>query len=257
VALLVSDLIQKAYEVISVVQPGELISSALQTNGMVHGNALLDSLSAEKYTVSTQTLQTFTLTGVAAYTLGSGGSFATTGGLRAQRVISWRATNGVFTSGGVPAPFGQFEAQAQTAYLNSANAIQQIVALEQDFVAKAIGLIAPFFITPNFTFPTILLAQAAVPMVLAADEAFPLINIRVFPTIAAGSLELAYWTPITQFVNVGDTLALPPGWFQMMVWNLAILLYPEFARLGGLPPEIAANAQNSKAALVQQNSPSQ
>ena len=215
-ALLVSDIIQQAFEAIVVVQPGDAIGATLQTNGFLMLNELLNSLSAEKFSVFTQLFASFSLVaGTSSYTLGVGGTWAV--GTRAQRVVSWSASSGGFRSGGDALAFPAFQALA----------------------VNPVG------------------ASSVIPSALGADEAYPLINIRVFPTPATspGSVELAYWTPITQFATVGDVLALPPGWFQMLYTNLAVLMYPKYTRVGGLSPELAALAQNSKASLVQQNSP--
>lgn len=217
---LVSDVIQLSYEDLAVVQPGETISTTLQTAGFTTLNGLLGSLNAERYTAFQKVLQTFPLqAGQSAYTLGSGGSFATTGNLRAQRVEAWSAFSGNFRTGGDILSFPEFQAKA---------------------VDPAGG-------------------STTLPLIVGADEAFPLINVRVFPTPATGpgQIELAYWTPLLAFAAVGSTITLPEGWINMLRFNLAVLLYPRHARLGGLPPELAANAQNSKASLVQQNAPEQ
>lgn len=218
-APLVSDIIQQAYEDIGVVQVGELVSPTLQTNGFLILNELLNSLSAEKYSVFTQLFGTYALQGgVSAYTLGVGGSFGTS--VRAQRAVSWSAVYFNFRTGGPILSFPEFQAAA----------------------------VDPIGVT------------SAIPKIVGADEAWPLINVRVFPipaTGGSGSIEIAYWTVIQQFVAVGDTISLPPGYFQMLHWNLAVLLYPKYARVGGMPPEVAAMAQNSKLSLVQQNSPAQ
>lgn len=220
-ANLVSDLIQQAFESINVVQPGELISTgagSLQANGFLMLNELLNSLSAERYSVFTKVLQSFALiAGTTSYTLGNGGTFPTTSGLRAQRVESWSASSGGFRSGGAILAFPEFQAAS----------------------ANPLGL------------------SSVLPKDVGADEAFPLINVRVSPTpaVSPGTLELAYWTPVAQFATVGDAITLPPGWFQMLYSNLGITMYPKYARVGGLSPELAALAQSSKQALIGQNAP--
>jgi hypothetical protein len=90
---------------------------------------------------------------------------------------------------------------------------------------------------------------------VAADGSFPNINIKVFPVPAAapGTLWLDYWSAIAQFITVGDTLNLPAGWQDALHFNLAVRLYPQYARAGGIDPVLAANAQSSKGALVALN----
>lgn len=218
--MLVSDLIQLSYEDLAVVQPGELIDAAgaLQTAAFTTLNGLLGSLSAERYSAFKQVFQTFLLSpGVSGYTLGSGGTMATTGNLRAQRVESWSAFSGNFRMSGRVLSFPEFQEQAK----------------------DPIG------------------SSTVLPTAVGADEAFPLINVRVFPTPAAqASLELLYWTPLILFATVGDNLdAYPQGWIDVLRYGLAVYLYPRHARLGGMPPELAALFQNAKASLVQQNEP--
>jgi hypothetical protein len=202
-----------------VTQPGEAITTALRTDAQTRLNQLLSSLSTEGATVYGQVMQTFNLAaGVTAYTLGSGGSFATTGALRAQKVTAWRgAYAGVLSSGGRVLSMEEFGAAAAQ--------------------AQPGGETAP------------------IPKIVGADTAFPLINVRVLPPPSAspGTLELAYWTPITQISDFTLTPTLPEGWPLMLHLNLAVILSPIYARQGGISPELAAAAQNSKAALVDQN----
>ncbi len=213
-------LIQRAYEDIAVVQPGgaEFISSTLEQAGFDAANELLGMLSAERYTAFKQVFQTFPLSGnQPAYTLGAGGTWATAGDLRAQRVESWTASYGTFRTGGRVLSFPDFQEQAK----------------------DPIG------------------ATATLPLLLGADEAWPLIHIRVHPvpSNAPGQVELLYWTPLVEFASTAAEIDLPPGWILALRKNLAVLLYPQNARVGGLPPELAAAAQNAKESLVQQNAP--
>src|ERR1017187_7552781 len=102
---LASDLIQQAFEDLAVVQPGEIVSATLQANGFLELNQLLQSLGTEGASVFTETTQTFAFGAAQAnYTLGTGGNWQPNGGLRAQKVIGWKAVNGIFTSGGSPLP---------------------------------------------------------------------------------------------------------------------------------------------------------
>jgi hypothetical protein len=92
--------------------------------------------------------------------------------------------------------------------------------------------------------------------ILAADRDSPSINLRVFPMPASGpgSLWLDYWIALAQFGSVSDTVDLPTGYEDALHFNLALRLYPQYGRPGGIDPVLAANAQISKAALVDLNS---
>jgi hypothetical protein len=89
---------------------------------------------------------------------------------------------------------------------------------------------------------------------VAADTSYPLINVRVFPppSNTPGTLELAYYTPVTQFVTVGDTISLPQGWQDMLHFNLAQRLYPQYPRPSNMQM-IWDMAQRTKAALMVEN----
>jgi hypothetical protein len=154
-------------------------------------------------------------------------------------------------------------AKLQAAMVGAATSAQAEAA------AKIRGIAAPFFLAPSFTFPSptftapsytamtlpsLALASAAVPMILAADTAYPLINIGVFPAPSAiGSLELSYWTPLTEFASLAGTLTLPEGWEDFLHFDLAMALIPRYGRQGFDPTTLAANAQNAKAKLVDLN----
>ncbi|HEY1340989.1 MAG TPA: hypothetical protein VGF59_25935 [Bryobacteraceae bacterium] len=215
-----NDLITLAFEDLAVIQPGEPISTAMQTDAQSRLNALIGSLNTEGATVFNQVMQTFTLTaGTTAYTLGSGGTLATTGGLRAQKVTAWRAfSSTTVTNGGAPLSMAEFGAAVGAS-------------------DEGIGM------------------QSVIPKFLGADTAYASVNIRIWPppSSSPGSLELAYWTPISQISDFTASISLPDGWIDMLHFNLAVRLAPLYARQGGISQELAANAQNTKAALVSQN----
>ena len=215
-----NDVIDQSFVDLGVIQPGDSITTTLRTPAQVQLNALLSSLSTEQLTAFQQVMQVFNLVaGQTAYTLGSGGSFATTGGLRAMRVTAWRAAYAnLLSSGGRVLSMDEFGAAAQQ--------------------AQPAGETAP------------------IPKIVGADTSYPLINVRVLPPPGSfpGTLELAYYTPLTQITDFTVALTLPDGWLQMLHWNLAEQLYSQYARPGQTIDVIAAEAQKSKAALVAQNS---
>ena len=217
-----NDLITQAFINLAVIQVGETITSAMQTDAQTRLNQLLSSLSTEGLTAFNQVSQSFNpSSGVVAYTLGSAvnsASLVTTGNLRALKLTAWRAAYaGVLTSGGRVLSleeFGAASAQSQTT-----------------------GEATP------------------IPRIVGADTSYPLINVRISPPpgTLVGVLELDYYTPITQITNFAATVALPEGWEHMLHANLAVALAPQYARQGGISQEVAALAQNSKQALISQN----
>jgi hypothetical protein len=211
-------IINQAFQDLKVLAPGGSVSTTVLNDAFVYLNQLISSLSIEGPMAFNQVRQTFNLVAEQpAYTLGSGGSFATTGGKRAVKVTSWRGSyNGVLSSGGAPLSVEDFGAQAK----------------------QVLGESTP------------------IPSIVGADTAYPLINIRIHPPPGSttGTLELGYWTPITQFATVTDVLAFEDGLEEMLHFNLAVILYPQYGRAGGIDPVLAANAQNSKAKIVAMNS---
>lgn len=213
--MLVSDLINEAFLDIGMIQPGQAVTGAMQTDAFTRLNQMLASWSAEQLTVFDQRVTSFQLqAGIPTYTFGVGGSFNP--GVRAQKVTAWRASYGnVLMRGG------------RVLSLDELGAVATQEAGEQTAVPKAVG----------------------------ADTSYPLINVRIFPppSSSPGQLELAYWVPIAAFATVGDTVNFPSGFEDALHFGLAVRLYHAYPRQGGIPPELAANAQNTKAAIVQQN----
>lgn len=236
------------------IRTGETVSSAISNDCLARLNMRVAAHSIEQMMVQTLTHRPFNLVAnTSRYTVGAGGAFDTT--VRAEKIVSWRATNGAYTSGGAPLLYGAFEAAAQQAYLAAANAISQVTALQAEMAAKVTSLVSPFMLAPAYTFPTILLAQAAVPMFVAADATSPLINLEVFPTPAAapGSLLLAYYTALTQFADLTTVYTFPDGWDDFLHYDLAIALLPRYGRQGFNPEALIKNAQLAKEKIAALN----
>jgi len=177
-------------------------------------NQRLGSLSAEGLTVPNQQMQTFSLfQGQTNYTLGVGGSFGT--GARAMKVTAWKASYaGVLTSGGRALSMAEFGELAK----------------------QHNGETTP------------------IPTIVGADTSYPLINVRVFPPVSAtpGVIELAFWTPLTPFGSVTDTVSLPPGWDEVLHTDLAQALYSKYPK-PSLRDVIWDAAKAAKQALLAQN----
>jgi hypothetical protein len=213
--MLVSDLITQAFVNLAVIQPGMGITNAMQTDGFTRINQVLGNLSTEELTDPNQVLQTFPLApNLAAYTLGNGGSWPTTGGKRASKVTSWRASYGSILSTG-----------GRVLSLEELAAIPQIG--ETSVIPRALG------------------ADTSFPLIN--------IRVLPVPSVVVGQVELAYYTPLTAFAAVGDAISLPPGWEQYLPWELALQLFSQYARPGQSFEAIAGMAQRSKASIVTQN----
>lgn len=67
------------------------------------------------------------------------------------------------------------------------------------------------------------------PELLFFDRAFPLGTLYIWPIPAsAWTLRLSSWARLASIAAVGDTVNLPPGYEDMLVWNLAKALWPTY-----------------------------
>jgi hypothetical protein len=186
----------------------------MQADAFMRLNQLLDSLSAEGLIIPNQITQSWNLqAGITAYTVGPGGTFLTSA--RAMKITAWRAYYaGVLHSGGRVLSLAEFGEQAK----------------------QTLGETTP------------------IPRIVGADTSYPNINVRVFPPPSSpvGTIELAFYTPMAQFATVGDTINLPQGWQDMLHFNLAKRLYPQYPRPSNRE-HVWAMAQEAKAALMVEN----
>jgi len=234
-----NDVINLTFENLAVIQPGELITTTLQTAAQTRLNMFLASLSAEQQIAYQQVTQTFNLVpGVGSYTLGPSGTFATLGGLRSMKATSWRATFANMDPKGGPV-------LAMDQFGPAAGMIQEKLAA---IVTQAVleGQIASF---PN---PI----NAPVPSVVAADTAYPANNIRISPVPGSfsGSIDISYWTPLVQLTDFTLALTVPAEYQAMLVWGLTVDLYTQYARPGASTIEVCAgNYQRYKSVVMALN----
>jgi len=207
-ATLVSDIINQAMEDLGVIRPGESISGALQASAFLVLQQRW-ALNCLEELFSTQRYhQSFTLAaGTSVYTVAaSGGSLTST--VYPIRIVGWRSVSGSFESSGQVVSFEEFEGKVANAFA------------ESSVLAKMV----------------------------AADGGYPLKTIRVFPVPATspGSLILDYYGQMTQFAAVSDSLAFAPGYEDFLHNDLAVALYPRYARAGAQSLQaLAANRQSS------------
>jgi hypothetical protein len=212
---LVSDIITEAFIDLAEITVGRLISVPEQTDAFLRLNQMLLQWSLEQLMVYTVEHDSLSLTaGTASYTVGTGGSLASTA--NPVRITGASSVAGNFLQAMRLMSFAEFTAE-----------------LKDDLGAATV------------------LATA-----LAADNAWPSINIRVYPMPAPnpGTLLLDYWTALTAFTAVTETVNLPPGFEDALHFNLALRLYPEYVN-GGTPPlaVVEGNARSSKMAIVALN----
>lgn len=219
-ATTVLDIIQLAHEDLGNFAPGEGLAPSEQTTGLMMLNMMWAGWSCEKESCFTETHSTYNLqNAVNSYTVGTGGTWSTVA--RPERITSWSANygNGLMKTGGLALSIDEFNMQAK----------------------ESIG------------------ATSAIPLILGADTASPLLNVRVHPIPNAfiGLVEITYWLPLTLFGSLTDVVTLPPGYEAALHFNLAVALYPQYERVGGMSQALAANAAASKAAIQRPSQPIQ
>lgn len=71
--------------------------------------------------------------------------------------------------------------------------------------------------------------QTQIPSLLFYDRTYPLgaLYLRHVPS-AELTLYISSWKRLQVFASIGDTVALPPGYEDMLAWNLAECQWPEY-----------------------------
>lgn len=93
---------------------------------------------------------------------------------------------------------------------------------------------------------------AGMPIDVYLDQNAPNSGFHVWPVPnLAYIIEFYYWAVLQQFVAVTDTLALPPAYYDALVWNLAMALCPSYRR--PVPPSVLAIAAKTKKTVMELN----
>lgn len=95
--------------------------------------------------------------------------------------------------------------------------------------------------------------QSTFPTFLYDNGDFPLKTITFWPvpSDASYSAVLWCWGAIASFVNISDTVTLPPGYNLALEYNLAVLLAPKYGRM--VSEDLKALAISAKAQLKRIN----
>lgn len=96
--------------------------------------------------------------------------------------------------------------------------------------------------------------QSTIPQYLYNDGNFPLSTLYLWPIPSVGQqLELYTWQLLTQFADEDAVIELPPGYAEMLRYNLAVRLAAEYDR--PLRAEVAELARESLATVQRANLP--
>jgi hypothetical protein len=94
--------------------------------------------------------------------------------------------------------------------------------------------------------------QSTYPAALYDDGGYPQRTLKLYPVPSvAVSLVLFTKRALTQIATLDTSVSLPPGYEEMLVYNLAIRLSPEYGR--PVPGEVAAIAADSLAKIKSKN----
>jgi hypothetical protein len=209
-ALTVQLLVNQACLDIAIIYPGQTPSVDESNIGFWMLNEILGSWSQEGLLVPTHTLTSFALVaGTAAYTMGVGGTWNT-------------AALPVKIKGAV-------------ASLSGFQKGLKILSMTdfQKLIADGLG------------------ETAALPMLLGVDDAAPQRNVRLhqIPNNSEATVEVSYWTPLTQFTLLTEDITFPmPGFYQALRDELTLRMAVTFKR--PVDPNMMMNAKNSKSALA-------
>jgi hypothetical protein len=76
-------------------------------------------------------------------------------------------------------------------------------------------------------------STALIPEVFYFDSAYPNGTLYIYPRpicSVATKVELSTWSALTQFATIADIVAFPPGYYNAVMYNLALQLGPAFNR---------------------------
>ncbi len=212
----VEAIVLEAFADLGVIQPGDDLSAGIKANALLVFQQMVDSWNLER-PMNLVTHQAVTLiAGTSVYTYGSGGTMPITPA--PIRVLSWSCKDGNYSTSGVVMPYDEFRQTIKDGASTTAKLIQALTADRGNIISAN------------------------------------LIKLEVWPTPAAtpGSLTLETIFTLTTPAALATSLsAYGPGFEAAFHFNLAVALAPQYARTGGVTPELAANAQNSKAIIVQ------
>jgi len=88
--------------------------------------------------------------------------------------------------------------------------------------------------------------------ILTCDYGFPIANVQLWPKPSAGTIELWSYKPLTQIATLATAIAFAPGYEELLKYNFALAILPEFPR-GHLDPTVTKRAAETLASLAALN----
>lgn len=183
------NLIEDALTMLMVYSPDTILTAEESNTALRSLNALIESIANDNLTINTVTKESFNLVGgQATYTWGTGGNFNSSRPITVESVTV--AITG--TAGNIDFP----------------------VAIVQydDYAAIKLKTL-----------------QTNYPQYCYIDGAYPLNNVTFYP-VPSSAIPVTFYSykQLTEFVTVADAVALPQGYYRMLVALLAIELAPSY-----------------------------
>ena len=177
-------------------------------------NRMLGSWNCDGWKIFTSKIETFPLTsGVKTYTIGPGGAFNT----------------------------------VRPLYYNLAN----ILYPTSPVVRKPVQIL---YNDEEWASITVQDIPGAPSWYMYPDMANPLTTIYLYPQPPAGyTLEIYTWQATAAFVLISDTVVLPPGYEEAIVWNLGVRMAAMYPHQSKLAPGAEKLAQKSLRAITTLN----
>ena len=208
-------LVTTALRILGVISSGEVLTAAEAEDARASLNRMMDSWSAERLSVISLTIRTFSLvSGQQTYTFGVGGDF------NAARPVDI----------------------SYATLINLQNPVQPL-ELPIEMLTDSQWADVP---VKNIT--------SSLPLCLYNDGAFPLMNLSYWPIPnIINQTKLYCWTALDSFTSLNDDNTYPPGYERALIYNLAVELAAEYGREA--PVSVAAIAMQSKAIIKAVNTP--
>lgn len=94
------------------------------------------------------------------------------------------------------------------------------------------------------------------PMAVFYDPAYPLATLYAYPVPSQTlTVYIDSWQQLQSFTALTTAVSLPPGYEEMLAFNLAVTFAPEFGAAASLPDWVIERARSSKAVLKRLNAP--
>lgn len=207
------DLIKSALKLGGVLAVGESPSAEEVNDALVSLNDMLDSFSNENLMIVTNSIEDFaTIGGQSSFTMGPGGDFDTV------------------------RPMG-IDAAGYLIPASGANPLERPLDVYSIDEWRLIGIKG---------------MQSTIPHGIFVETEFPLVKINFWPIPSiAQSVRIYSHKQLTNFATLDSVVTLPPGYNQLLKYNLWIVLADEFGR--EITPSVSAIANKSKAVVKRTN----